>query len=215
MSLADDFASFVSRLWADFLHTIAEIFDISAGIITLKARIHKDLEDIVLVAKGIYADEQAFLDRAKHLKKHVIRADVAFEFVNDLRSGKLKDFVFRDLVFAQSAVADAFDEVVNELDSIRKDVPGAGKVFNFALFEKYVQGARAIYQGYEIIQTITNTLRDLKPVLQEIRDVISRYEGVIMPQNSRRHTIYLNESKSRFTKSRRLRRVRYKTEFGD
>jgi hypothetical protein len=164
-------------LWLEFL--VDTIGTQLQAIDLLKQIVRDDLQEITDELKKIVADEQSFVDRAKHIRVHVIRADKIFSLWEEIRSGDLKTFVTDQIEPLGPTIAKALDDFLQsgrQVGATKTTGPGAA-IINF--IHKFVV-------AWSQVAAIVGVLKAIVPILQAIRTKLTEFESIIMPQTNPR-----------------------------
>jgi phage-related protein len=169
MSFLDDLFSFFQGLFQQSNIVINEIESV-------KGEVKADLDGIIQTAKDLTKSSQDFANRVKHLKRHVIRADIVFEFIDDIRTGKLRDFA-----------VDTYNDLNADIAQTLQEVIATGKSIGLLKTQSgFIKTLLKILGIWLQIAKVVHSLRNILPVIQEVQQKIERLESVIMPQNSPR-----------------------------
>lgn len=157
-----------------------------AGKVTaFKEIFHEEFIQLIDELKGAIGDANEFADRAKHLKTKLVRADIAFELINDIRTGKLFKFIHEEMEKLRSVFLESAEEFLTSIQKV-KTSEAVTQVGKFKDILDFVRKVRAIYGKLAIL---VHTLRNLVPIVKEIREKLMHYEDIILPQNTDRHYI--------------------------
>ena len=164
-------------LWLEFL-----VDQIGAQIIliqTIKDLVKADLQSIADELKGMVEDEQNFVERVKHIRVHVIRADKVFQLWEDIRSGELKTFFTDQITPLQDTIIGVIDRTLQSGQQVGalKTVGPGGAIIEFI---------HKIAVAWGQVLVITGILKGVIPILQAIRKKLSEFESIILQQGNPR-----------------------------
>jgi hypothetical protein len=146
-------------------------------ILDIKAEVNADFEGLLQELKDALQESTDFAQRVKTLRTHAIRADIVFQFIEDLRTGELKKFCVDTLGTMHSDLAHTMDEIAAAGSSLKiLKNPGVG-VLNFL---------SKIITIWSAIATIVKALHGIVPVVKAFADKLAEFEGVIMKQTNPR-----------------------------
>jgi hypothetical protein len=146
-------------------------------LLNLKANVEKDYSELLDTLKTLTQDEQEFVDRAKNLKVHLIRADVIFEFINEIRTGELKKFCVDQIGALQTTLTQTLDQILSVGSA-------SGAFTSKGIF--IINWIRKIILIWAAIGVVVETLKGIVPVVQAIKDKLHTFEDVILPQTNPR-----------------------------
>jgi hypothetical protein len=164
-------------LWLEFL-----VDQIGLQIIvvqTVKDLVKTEIEAIRTELQGIVDDEQNFVERAKNIRTHVIRADKVFQLWEEIRSGELKTFLKDQLEPLETGVLGAFDGFLQsgqQVGVLKTRGPG-GAIIDFI---------HKITVAWTWVLQILVILHGMVPVIKAIRAKLSEFESIIMQQGNPR-----------------------------
>jgi hypothetical protein len=164
-------------LWLEFL-----VDQIGAQIIlidTIKGLVKSDLQEIITELKGIVEDEQNFVERAKNIRVHVVRADLVFKLWEDIRSGELKTFYLEEIVPLEHTILGAIDNFLQtgqQVGVLKTRGPG-GAIIDFI---------HKIATAWAQVLVVVGILKGVVPIVKQIRAKLSEIESIIMQQGNPR-----------------------------
>jgi hypothetical protein len=174
------FGNFFGKI-GDLLQWVNDVYSAIVAnvdvLLNLKANVQNDMTQLVDQLKELTASQQAFVDRAKHLKSHLVRADVVFEFIDEIRTGELKKFCVDQIGSLQSTLINTLDEIVSAGTS-------ASAFTSRGIF--VIQWIRKLILIWAAIGIAIDTLKGIVPVVQALKDKLEDFESVILPQTNRR-----------------------------
>jgi hypothetical protein len=147
-------------------------------LLNLKATVQSDFAQLVVQLKELTASQQAFVDRAKHLKSHLVRADVIFEFIDEIRTGELKKFCVDQIGTLHSTLTDTLDQLAA--------VGGQRGSFLTARGVFVIQWIRKIILVWAVLGVMVDTLKGIVPVVEAFKNKLEKFEDVILPQTNPR-----------------------------
>jgi len=164
-------------LWLEFL--VDQISNQITLIETIKDLVKSDLQEITTELRGIVEDEQDFVERAKHIRVHVVRADKVFQLWEDIRSGELKTFFTDQIQPIEDTVIGAIDGFLQagQQVGIAKTVGPGAAIINFV---------HKITTAWAQVLVVTGILKGLVPIIKAIRAKLSEFESIIMQQKNPR-----------------------------
>lgn len=175
---------FFDNLWGkigellNYLQSLAQaVIDQIELTVNVKAVVQEDMKALVEEWKLATERSLDFADRVKNLRAHAIRADTIFEFVDDIRTGALRDWVETEIGSLQSTFSSTLEEIStigSQLHILRNPATG---LINWIV---------AIRKVWVMIDAVVQALHKFTPILQEINDKLATYEDVIMPQTNPR-----------------------------
>jgi len=180
----------IKELWQAIESTFDEVVTVIESILDLKTIVTEELNTFITTAREALKDTSDFAERVKTLKQRLVRADVAFQIFDDIRTGALKNFIETQIGDLQTEVGNQFSEVSAVIQGI-----GAAKPRGTGLLTKIVDAVKAIEKGWKVVAFIVHALTGLTPVLQAFQAKLSEYEGIILPQDSPRR--FLTETYSK------------------
>jgi hypothetical protein len=182
MAKPTDFFGGMFKALQDFWNSLVSEFNKTLFLVdvlkTLQDDVKAEAAEIVNEIKGIETDTNDFIERAKHIKTHVIRVDVAINLVNDIRDGKLKDFV--------SSLRDEFFPKIQEMLQIVHDTTQ-----QFSSLSKITNISGVVIKLISVwskIEEIVKVIAGVVPILQQIHDKLTELESSILQQSNPRAT---------------------------
>jgi hypothetical protein len=164
-------------LWLEFL--VDTIGNQIILIQTIKDLVKSDLAEIKAELQGIVDDEQNFVERAKHLRSHCVRADKVFQLWEDIRSGELKTFFQEQIKPAEDqflTAIDGFLQTGQQVGILKTRGPG-GAIIDFI---------HKIAVAWTQVLAVVGILKGMLPLVQAIRSKLSEFESIIMQQGNPR-----------------------------
>jgi len=169
MSLIDDLFSFFSSLFHQSSFVINEIEQV-------KSEVKAEFAGLIAVAKEATKDSADFVDRAKHLRSKLIRADLVFKLIEEIRTGELKRFAVDTMRELDGDVAATLTEVVE-----------TGRQIGLLKTQSaFIHTLLKILGVWLQIKKVVVTLKNILPVIQQVNDKLKEFEGIILPQTSAR-----------------------------
>ena len=169
MSFLDDLFGFFQGLFHQSTFVIDQIEQV-------KSEVKSEFHTLIEAAKEATKDSADFVDRAKHLKSHLIRADLVFKLIDEIRTGELKKFAVDTMQELDGDVAATLTEVINTGRSI-----GVLKTQS-----SFVTTLLKILGIWLQIKKIVVTLHNILPVIEQVNAKLKEFEGIILPQKSKR-----------------------------
>jgi hypothetical protein len=164
-------------LWLEYL--VDQIGNQIVLINTIKELVQTDLHEITLELQGIIDDEQNFVERAKNLRRHCVRADKVFQLWEDIRSGELKEFFLEQIKPIESQLVTAFDDFLQSGQQVGafKTVGPGSAIINFV---------HKIVVAWSQVLAVIGVLKGMLPLVKAIRAKLSEFESIIMQQGNPR-----------------------------
>lgn len=160
---------------------ISGVFGEIENVLSLKSILQEDFNNLVEKLKEITEDSTDFADRVKKLRGKLIRAEIAFEFVEDIKTGKIKDLI-DELVEVKDNVASNLDEAVSSAQKI-----GAIKATGFG--KVIVEVFHKVTEVYTIVVKFVHACQTLVPIFEEIAGLLERYESIVLQQKNPRKSV--------------------------
>lgn len=174
------FADFFPKIqeYIDYVSTVVKTcLVLVETILNIKAEVKQSFTGLVQEFRDALKESTDFADRIKNLRSKAIRADVVYQFIEDLRTGELKRW-FEELVETfHSELSATFDAIAADAIALKifKN-PASGVV-------KFLAG---IAQIFIMIDKAVKVLHGLLPVVQALGQKLAEFEKVIMKQNNPR-----------------------------
>jgi hypothetical protein len=179
-----DFFGKISDIWHWITDTADAVINEITLILTIKSVISDDFQSIINDMKELTAESEDFANRVKHLKTKVIRADVIFEFIDEIRTGELKRFCVDELQALQSGFSSAVSDALAAGQ-------GAGiiKTGTLGTTNPVVKFIKATTQIFVMIAKFVHGLDALRTFVKDIKDKLESFEKVVLQQNNLRHSV--------------------------
>lgn len=180
-SFFGDFFGKIADLWSWITETASAIYSDVELIVNLKSVIADDFTQLIDTFRELTADQQDFADRVKKLKSSCVRADVIYEFINEIRTGELKQFLVDQLDSLRLSWSGDIDDAVQWAQSSGLVKTGQLGTSNPVL--KFIQSVLKIIVS---ITALVHALHGIVPVVQALKDKLDQFESVIMKQTNPR-----------------------------
>jgi len=174
--------SFLDNIWNSITSFIGEIESSVTDVLNIKEIATEELAALLKDLEAATRGLKDFETRAKDLRHHVVRADIAFKLVDDIRSGALRDFVTNTLGDLRKTILSTLEEGIAAGQEFRV-VKSSGPINVFKAFINLIQ---KVYKGYAIVTAVLHALHQIVPIVDSISKKLEEFEGIIMPQTSRR-----------------------------
>lgn len=176
-----DFFQKLADLWDWITQVGTEIYQTVNLILNIKAVIADDFKTLIDTFRTATAEQKDFAERVKNLKTHCVRADVIFEFINEIRTGELKTFLVDTLDSLRLTWSGDIDDAVKWAQS-----SGLIKRGTLGTVNPVLRWIQAILKLVGAVAAIVHALHGMIPVVQALKDKVDSFEKVIMKQNNPR-----------------------------
>lgn len=146
-------------------------------LVDIRSIITDDFNQTMETLRELTKESEDFVERAKNLKKHVIRADEVFKLIDEIRTGELRKFVTETLASFQSGTQNAFNEALNAGQGL-----GLFRSGQLNSPNAVVQAVQKIVAFAIRVTAFVHALKELVPVIQAVQKQIEQIESIIMPQ---------------------------------
>jgi len=180
-SLFGSFFGKIADLWNWITETGTAIYSDVELIVNLKSVIADDFTQLIDQFRELTADQQDFADRVKNLKHRCVRADVIYEFINEIRTGELKQFLVDQLDSLRLEWTGSIDDAVQWGQSA-----GLIKTGQLGTTNPVLKWIQAVLKIVVSISALVHALHGIVPVVQALKDKLDQFESVIMKQNNPR-----------------------------
>ena len=153
-------------------------------ILAIKSVIQDDFQSIVNDLRDLTAQEQDFAERVKTLRSKVIRADVIFEFIDQIRTGDLRKFCVDELQALQTGFKSSISDALQAGQNV-----GIIKSGQLGTTNPVIKFMNALVSVYSAIAAFVHGLETLKGVVHDIKEKLDSFEKVILQQNNPRHSV--------------------------
>jgi hypothetical protein len=178
MSLLDNIWNAVTGFLSEIESSVSDVLNIKEIATEELSSLLKDLNN---ATKGL----KDFEHRVKTLRGRVIRADIAFKLIDEIRTGELRDFVTNTLGDLRQTILSSLEEGIAAGQQLR--VVKSGGPVN--LVKSIIDLIQKVYKGYAIVTAILHALHQLVPIVHSITQKLEEFEGIVMPQNSDRSKV--------------------------
>jgi hypothetical protein len=152
----------------------------------VKSEVKTEFDDIITQAKDLTKESKDFADRVHNLKSKLVRADLVFELLDEIRTGELRNFAVNSYNDLNTNFAQTLQEVIATGQSIGTLRSASGLISTLAkILGVWIQ-----------VGKIVHTLRNVLPVIQQVEAKITKFEGIILQQTNRRKIEKLADGKA-------------------
>ena len=188
--------SFLDNIWNAITSFLSEIESSVTDVINIKEIAREELASLLKDLKDATKGLEDFEQRIKTLRSHVIRADVAFKLIDEIRTGELRDFVTNTLEDLRKTILTSLEEGIQAGQDLRV-VKSSGPI---NLVKSIINLIQKIYKGYAIVTAILHALHQIVPIVHSIAQKLEDFEKIVMPQDSARSKNTLTYYKRSATK---------------
>jgi len=172
----------LDNIWNAVTGFLAEIESAVTDVLNIKEIANEELTALLAELDEATKSLQDFEHRVKTLRGRVIRADIAFKLVDEIRTGELRAFVTNTLGELKSTILTTLQEGIDAGQNFRI-VKSSGPI---NLVKGFINLIQKVYKGYAIVTVVLHSLRAIVPIVHSIAKKLEEFEGIIMPQNSAR-----------------------------
>jgi hypothetical protein len=176
-----DFFGKIADLWNWITQIGQTIYSDVNLIVNLKSVIADDFAALIEQFRHLTAEQQDFADRVKNLRTKAVRADVIYEFINQIRTGELKTFLVDQLDSLRLSWTGDIDDAVQWAQA-----SGLVKSGQLGTTNPVLKWIQAVLKIVVSIAAIVHALHGIVPVVQALKDKLDSFEKVIMKQNNPR-----------------------------
>jgi len=176
-----DFFGKIADLWNWIVQTGQAIYSDVELIVNLKSVIADDFKNLIDTFRELTKDQEDFADRVKKLKSSCVRADVIYEFINEIRTGELKTFLVDQLDSLRLEWSGSIDDAVQW-----GQASGLLKTGQLGTQNPVLKWIQAILKIVVSIAALVHALHGIQPVVQALKDKLESFEKVIMKQTNPR-----------------------------
>ena len=176
-----DFFGKIADLWNWIVQVGQAIYSDVNLIVNLKSVIADDFKALIDQFRTLTAEQKDFADRVKNLKSKAVRADVIYEFINEIRTGELKTFLVDQLDSLRLSWTGDIDDAVAWAQA-----SGLVKSGQLGTTNPVLKWIQAILKIVVSIAALVHALHGIVPVVQALKDKLDSFEKVIMKQNNPR-----------------------------
>jgi hypothetical protein len=180
-SFFGNFFGKLADLWNWITQVGQQIYSDVELIINLKSVIADDFQNLIDQFRTLTAEQQDFADRVKNLKSKAVRADVVYEFINEIRTGELKRFLVDELDSLRLSWTGDINDAVQWAQA--SGLVRSGQLGTTNPVLKWIQAVLKIVVS---ITALVHALHGIVPVVQALKDKLDSFEKVIMKQNNPR-----------------------------
>jgi hypothetical protein len=177
--------SFLDDIFNAVANFLGEIESAVTDVLNIKEIAQEELTTLIADLTKATSSLKDFEARVKTLRGRVIRADIAFEFIDEIRSGELRDFVTTTLTDLKSTVLSTLDGVISAGQEF-KVVKQSGPI---NIVKSFIGLIQKIYKGYAIVASLLHALHQIVPIVEKISAKLETFEDIILPQDSVRTVV--------------------------
>jgi len=185
MGFFDDLTNWWDDTWNSIVGQFDGIVEAVEEVLNIKEIAIEEFDAVIEEMSEVAKGSEDFAERVRTLRGKVVRADVAFQLIDDIRSGQLRQFlkIFQDLKVTFDS---GFQEVLEAGRNIGlvKSTPTGGPA---QVLSKVLDVIHGICKGYKILAVTAHAMHEFVPIIKEIREKLDGYEDIIMQQGNQRH----------------------------
>lgn len=160
--------------WAEAL--IGAIIDQTELILQAKELVETDLAQALEAIRTATEVADDLEEKIKTLKKRVIRADLIYQLIDDLRTGALKDLFVDDLQTVK-------DDISGFLSDASAAISNASPSITKSKSNVILDILHKVFQVWAVLGRIAQFLQKVQPVIQDITDLLKKIDDIILEQN--------------------------------
>lgn len=169
--------SFFSDIKAAILDLLSSVEQTVSDVLNIKEIAQEEFKQLEADFDEATKDFEDFEERVKSLRTKVIRADIAFELVDNLRKVNFRSFKDQ-IAELKTSVLDNVGEFVKEA----QDVGAAKTVGPITAVSKIIGFIRGIGTAWKLIAFVTHALRAIPPIADQMVKELHRLESIVMQQ---------------------------------
>ena len=173
-----DFIDKLRAIWQWIMDTVNGLIEEIGELVDLRAIITEEFQEIIDDVKELTEESGDFAERLKTLKTKVIRADLIFQFLEELRTGELRDFFVIELQSIRDSATSSIEQALSDGEELGIIKPGS-----FGSTNPILKVVRAIINAFRDVAKIVHALRAVEPAVRRIKDKLLEFEDIVMRQD--------------------------------